>query len=131
MKKCRVLLEENQSLGRQISEGPIQDLLVALGHERQQVKQLSERLKKAEKNEQILDEENEKLSAQVESLTFQLSAAGGERETGGSSGRAESGERDGAKDERGSTKERGERGTKDRKANKERKRRKMSEERDR
>eukprot|EP00392_Amoebophrya_sp_AT5.2_P004039 g4044.t1 len=75
MKKCRVLLEENQSLGRQISEGPIQDLLVALGHERQQVKQLSERLKKAEKNEQILDEENEKLSAQVESLTFQLSAA--------------------------------------------------------
>ena len=27
MRKCRTLLEENQSLGRQISEGPIQDLL--------------------------------------------------------------------------------------------------------
>ncbi|CAD7967034.1 unnamed protein product [Amoebophrya sp. A120] len=67
MKKCRALLEENQSLGRQISEGPIQDLLVALGSERQTVKQLKEKLKQSETARLELDNECERLCALVES----------------------------------------------------------------
>jgi hypothetical protein len=45
MKKCRVLHDENQSLGRQIQEGPIQDLLIALGAEKEKNRQLKEKLR--------------------------------------------------------------------------------------
>ena len=40
MKKCRNLLIENESLGRQICEGPIKDLLLGWSFEREKCREL-------------------------------------------------------------------------------------------
>ena len=68
MAKCRQLLEENRSLGRQINEGPIRDLLVAWGLEKAKNEELKESLGEREKFIKCLDEENEKLSVALEIL---------------------------------------------------------------
>ncbi|CAD7952958.1 unnamed protein product [Amoebophrya sp. A25] len=125
MKKCRALLEENQSLGRQISEGPIQDLLIALGNERRTVRQLNEKLQDAQAQCQHLDEENEKLSLQVTQLTAAatLGAVGASSSAGAERGSSVD------RVDRATSREHRNKPDRDERKKKERKRRKMSEDR--
>lgn len=72
MHKCRALLEENRSLGRQINEGPIRDLLIAWGLEKGRNDELASKLKAREDFVKILDDENEKLQVAAEVLTSKV-----------------------------------------------------------
>lgn len=72
MHKCRELLEENRSLGRQINEGPIRDLLIAWGLEKGRNDDLQTKLNQRDGFVKLLDDENEKLQVALETLTLKL-----------------------------------------------------------